>query len=66
MASAIILGLLAIVIFYGCYRLEAVGWTRDEKLAFLRNQLMQVGLFIAFLVLGLLLILYRFPDEPWQ
>jgi len=57
---------IAVVVFIGCYRLEAPGWTRDEKVSCLRSQLMQIGLLLAFLALGLLLIRFRFPDEPWN
>ena len=66
LASLIGSVLVAAAIFYGCYQLESPAWTSQERRTFFLNQLAQVGLFLAFLALGFLVILIRFPNEPWS
>ena len=64
--SSVITCLLVIfVIYFGLYKYESRDWTKDEKSTFVRNQLMQAGSTLIFCALGILLILFRFPDEKW-
>jgi len=63
--SIIITLIAGFAFYYGLYKYESSGWTKEVKRTFIRNQVMQVGSTLIFITLGILLILFRFPDEKW-